>query len=60
MNTTLDVAVFKSLNDSFAKSVRALYYAKKNFIVSKKEFACIVKRPLDQAFSISIIKAVFF
>ena len=35
----LDVAVFKSLRDSFAKAVRVLSFTKKNFIVTKREFA---------------------
>ena len=32
---------------------------KKNFIVTKKEFSRIVKRPLEQAFSIPNVKAGF-
>ena len=55
----LDVAVFKSLKDSFAKAVRALSFTKKNFIVTKREFARVVKRPLDQAFAIANVKAGF-
>ena len=55
----LGVAVFKSLKDSFAKAVRALSFTKKNFIVSKREFAHVVKRPLDQAFSITNINSGF-
>ena len=55
----LDVAVFKSLKDSFAKSVRALSFTKKNFVLTKREFARVVKHPLDHAFSISNIKAGF-
>ena len=35
----LDVAVFKSLKDYFSKAVRAVCFAKKNFIVSKRDFA---------------------
>ena len=44
---------------SFAKAVRALSFTRKNFIVSKREFARVVKRPLDQAFSITNIKSGF-
>lgn len=55
----LDVAVFKSLKDSYAKSVRALSFTKKDFIVSKREFARVIKQPLDQAFSISNVKSGF-
>ena len=56
---SLDVAVFKSLKYSFAKAVRALSFKRKNFIVSKREFAHVVKGPLDQAFSITNIKFGF-
>ena len=55
----LDVAVFKSLKDSFAKAVRVLSFTKNNFIVTKREFARVVKRPLDQAFAIANVKAGF-
>ena len=36
----LDVAVFKSLKDSFAKAVRALSFTKKNFIVTMRICPC--------------------
>ena len=55
----LDVAVFKSLKDAFPKTVRALSFTKKNFIVTKREFSRIVKHPLEQAFSIPNVKAGF-
>ena len=55
----LDVAVFKSLRDVFSKTVRALSFTKKNFIVTKRELSRIVKRPLEQAFSIPNVKAGF-
>ena len=55
----LDVAVFKSLKDNFLKSVCALSFAKKNFVVSKHEFASVVKEPFEKAFSMSNIKAGF-
>ena len=45
----LDVAVFKSLKDVFSKTVRALSFMKKN----------VVKRPLEQVFSIPNVKAGF-
>ena len=45
--------------DCFAKSVRALSITKKNFVVTKREFSCVVKWPLDQAFCITNIKAGF-
>ena len=44
----LDVAVFKSLKYVSFKTVRALSFTKKNFIVTKREFSRIVKRPLEQ------------
>ena len=47
------------MKDSFAKAVRALSFTRKIFIVSKREFARVVKRPLDQAFSITNIKSGF-
>ena len=46
----LDVAIFKSLKDHFAKSVRALSLTRKNFVVSKREFSHVVKWPLDSHF----------
>ena len=52
----LDVAVFKSLKDCFAKSVRALSFTKKNFVATKREFSRVVKRPLDQAFLLQILR----
>ena len=55
----LDVSVFKSLKTNFSKAVHALSFAKKNFIVSKREFAKVVKAPFEKAFSISNIKAGF-
>ena len=39
--------------------MRALSFTKKNFVVTKREFSRVVKRPLDQAFSITNIKAGF-
>ena len=47
------------MKDSFAKAVRALSFTRKIFIVSKREFARVVKRPLHQAFSITNIKSGF-
>ena len=53
----LDVSVFKSLKSHFSKAVHTLSFAKKDFVVSKREFSCVVKTPFEQAFSISNIKA---
>ena len=53
----LDVAVFKSLKDCFAKCVRAFSFTKKFFVDTKREFSHVVKRSLYQAFSITNIKA---
>ena len=55
----LDVAVFKSFKNHFSKAVKALSYAKKNFVVLKRDFAQVVKDPFEQAFSIPNIKAGF-
>ena len=55
----LDVALFKSLKDNFSKTVRALSFTKKNFIVTKKEFSRVVKSPFEKAFSIPNIKVGF-
>ena len=55
----LDVSVFKSLKSHFSKAVRALSFAKKNFVVTKRDFARVVKSPFEQAFSMSNIKAGF-
>ena len=53
----LDVPVFKSLKSHFSKAAHALSFAKKDFIISKREFARIVKTPFERAFSMSNIKA---
>ena len=55
----LDVAVFKSFKNHFSKAVKALSFAKKNFVVSKRDFARVVKDPFEQAFSIPNVKAGF-
>ena len=55
----LDVAVFKSLKDYFSKTVRALCFTKRNFVVTKKEFSKVVKTPFEKAFSIPNVKAGF-
>lgn len=55
----LDVSVFKSLKDHFSKSVRALSFTKKNFIVTKKEFSRVVKSPFEKAFCITNVKSGF-
>ena len=55
----LDVSVFKSLKDTFSKAARAMSFAKKNFVISKREFSRVLKSPLDKSFSIPNIKAGF-
>ena len=55
----LDVAIFKSFKNHFSKAVKALSFAKKNFVVSKRDFARVVKDPFEQAFSIPNIKSGF-
>ena len=39
--------------------MNALSFAKKDFVVSKREFACVVRTLFERAFSISNIKAGF-
>ena len=55
----LDVAVFKSFKDQLFKSVCALSFSKKNFIVSKPDLAAVVKEPFEKGFSMSNIKDGF-
>ena len=55
----LDVAVFKSLKDHYAKAVRSLSFTKKNFVLTKREFSKVLKSPFEKAFSIPNIKAGF-
>ena len=55
----LDVSVFKSLKDRYAKAVRSLSFTKKIFIVTKRDFSKVLKVPFEQAFSIPNIKAGF-
>ena len=55
----LNVSVFKSLKPYFSKAVKAVSFMKRDFIVSKRELARVVKQPFKKAFSISNIKAGF-
>lgn len=55
----LDVAVFKSLKDHYSKAVRVLSFAKKNFVVTRREFSKVLKSPFERAFSIPNIKSGF-
>ena len=55
----LDVSVFKSLKDHFAKAVRSITFAKKDYIVTKRDFSRVIKSPFEKAFSIPNIKAGF-
>ena len=55
----LDVSEFKSLKDHFSKSVRSITFAKQFFIVTKRDFARIIKSPFERAFSIPNVKAGF-
>ena len=52
----LDVSVFKSLKDHFAKAIRNLSCSKKIIIVTKREFSKILKSPFEH---IPSIKAGF-
>ena len=51
--------MFKSFKDQFFKSVRALSFSKQNFVVSKHDFAAVVKKPFEKEFSMLSIKAGF-
>ena len=55
----LDVSVFKSLKDHYAKTVRSLTFAKPSFMVTKREFSKVIRVPFEQSFSITNIKAGF-
>ncbi len=54
-----DVSVFKSLKDHFSKAVRSITFAKKDYIVTKRDFSRVVKSPFEKAFSIPNVKAGF-
>ena len=53
------MSVFKSLKSHFSKTIHALSFTKKDFVVSKRDFARVVKTPFERAFSISNIKSSF-
>jgi len=55
----LDVSVFKSLKSHFSKALRAWCFTKKNFVVTKRDFARVVKEPYESALSMANIKSGF-
>ena len=55
----LDVAVFKALKAHFSRALRVCCFTKKNFMVSKRDFARIVKEPFEFAFSMVNLKSGF-
>ena len=55
----LDVCVFRSLKTHFSRSLRAACFARKDFVVSKRDFARVVKEPFEKALSMSNIKSGF-
>ena len=55
----LDVAIFKSLKDHFSKSIHALSFARKNFVISERDFARVFKDPFEHEISMTNIKAGF-
>ena len=55
----LDVSVFKSLKSHFSKALRAWCFTKRDFVVTKRDFARVVKEPYESAFSIAYIKSGF-
>lgn len=48
----LDVAVFKSLKAHFSRSLYAWCFTKRDFVVTKRDFARVVKEPFELAFNI--------
>ena len=46
----LDVSVFRSLKSHFSKAVHSLSFTKKDFVVTKRDFARVVKVPFEKAF----------
>ena len=55
----LNVSVFKSLKDHFAKAVHSITFAKKDYIVNKRGFSRVIESPFEKSFSIPNIKAGF-
>ena len=55
----LDISVFKSLKTHFATTLRAVCFSKKDFVVSKRDFARVFKDPCEKAFLMSNIKSGF-
>ena len=55
----LDVSVFKSLKSHFSKALRAWCFTKKDFVVTKRDFARVVKEPYESSFSVTNIKSGF-
>lgn len=55
----LDVAVFKSLKNTYSKTVKALCGKKPNLVVTKGEFAKIIKCPIEKSFSVPNVKSGF-
>ena len=55
----LTLPIFKSFKNHFSKAVKAPLFPNKNFVVSKCDFAQVVKDPFEQALSTPNIKADF-
>ncbi len=55
----LDVAVFKALKAHFSRSLRVRCFSKKNFIVSKCDFARVVKELFEFSFLMANLKNGF-
>ena len=55
----LDVSVFKALKAHFSRSLRAVCFTRKDFMVTKRDFARVVKEPFELAFSMTNIKNGF-
>lgn len=55
----LDVSVFKALKAHFSRSLRVVCFSRKDFMVTKRDFARVVKEPFEMAFSMTNIKSGF-
>ncbi len=55
----LDVSVFRSLKCHFSSALQAVCFSRKDFMVTKRDFARVFKVPFEKAFSMSNIKSGF-
>ena len=55
----LGVAVFKSLKSHFSRALGTWCFTKKDFVVTKRDLARVVKEPFESALSMANIKSGF-